>query len=68
MGFRKAWMAGVVLALAGFLLLKGTDAASVARDRIQRLRNLRKAFYQNLSGAALAEDQFRQALELAPLG
>ncbi|MBI4874739.1 MAG: VCBS repeat-containing protein, partial [Acidobacteria bacterium] len=66
MRFPKLAVAGFVAALAGLLLLQGTDAAGVARDRLQRHRNLGKAFYEKPTGAQLAVEEFRQALELAP--
>jgi hypothetical protein len=41
---------GIAVA-AALLILSGADEAQVARDRLQRRRNLGKAFYENPTGA-----------------
>jgi tetratricopeptide (TPR) repeat protein len=51
---------------AALLILSGADEAQLGRDRLQRHRNLGKAFYENPTGAAAAVEEFRKALDIAP--
>src|SRR5580704_598401 len=63
----RAGIAGaVMLSVAALALLSGADASRVEQDRIGRLRNLGKAFYENPTTQAQAVDEFKKALDLAP--
>jgi len=55
------------MVVAALLILSGADEAQLARDRLQRHRNLGKAFYENPTGAAPAVEEFRKALDIAPV-
>ncbi|HUE05054.1 MAG TPA: FG-GAP-like repeat-containing protein [Bryobacteraceae bacterium] len=60
------WIGIVLLAAAALVLLSGADASRIEQDRIGRLRNLGKAFYENPTTQAQAVDEFKKALDLAP--
>jgi len=62
----RVWVGAVLLAAAALVLLSGADASRVDQDRIGRLRNLGKAFYENPTTQAQAVDEFKKALDLAP--
>jgi tetratricopeptide (TPR) repeat protein len=62
----RAWIGAVVLAAAALVLLSGADASRVEQDRIGRLRNLGKAFYENPTTQPQAVEEFKKALDLAP--
>ncbi len=62
----RAWVGAVVLSVAALMLLAGADATRVDQDRIGRLRNLGKAFYENPTALPQAVEAFKKALDLAP--
>jgi Flp pilus assembly protein TadD len=62
----RAWIGVVILSVAALVLLSGADASRVEQDRIGRLRNLGKAFYENPTTQLQAVDEFKKALDLAP--
>jgi Flp pilus assembly protein TadD len=62
----RAWIGVLVLAVAALVLLFGADASRVEQDRIDRFRNLGKAFYENPTTQPQAVDEFKKALDLAP--
>src|SRR5580692_3607161 len=55
-----------VISLAALVLLSGADASRVDQDRIDRYRNLGKAFYENPTAQPQAVEEFKKALDLAP--
>src|SRR5687767_7094334 len=61
----RAMMAGIPPCLLALLLLSAADD-SPAGERLARLRNLGKAFYENPTTQNEAVEQFRQAYQLAP--
>jgi tetratricopeptide (TPR) repeat protein len=65
----RAWIGAVgvvIIAVAALVLLSGADASRIEQDRLGRLRNLGKAFYENPTTQAQAVDEFKKALDLAP--
>src|ERR1700691_5171481 len=62
----RAWTGVVILPVAALVLLLGADVARVEQDRLGRLRNLGKAFYENPTTQPQAVDEFKKALDLAP--
>src|SRR5580658_10760410 len=61
-----SWIGSIILTAAALVLLSGADASRVEQDRIGRLRNLGKAFYENPVTQIQAVDEFKKALDLAP--
>jgi len=62
----RSWILAGMLAAAALVLLVGADASRVEQDRIGRLRNLGKAFYENPTTQIQAVAEFKKALDLAP--
>src|SRR6202050_194710 len=62
----RGWILVVILSGAALVLLHGADASRVEQDRLGRLRNLGKAFYENPTTLPQAVEEFKKALELAP--
>jgi Flp pilus assembly protein TadD len=62
----RAWTGAVILSVAALVLLSGADSSRIDQDRLGRLRNLGKAFYENPTTQAQAVDEFKKALDLAP--
>jgi tetratricopeptide (TPR) repeat protein len=62
----RAWTGIAFLTIAALVLLFGADASRVEQDRIGRLRNLGKAFYENPTMQPQAVEEFKKALDLAP--
>jgi tetratricopeptide (TPR) repeat protein len=62
----RAWAGAVMLAIAALVLLSGADASRVEQDRLGRLRNLGKAFYETPTTQPQAVEEFKKALDLAP--
>jgi tetratricopeptide (TPR) repeat protein len=62
----RLW-ASLASALAAAVLLVGSGNTDlVVQERLTRLRNLGKAFYENPTTQAQAIEQFKQAVELSP--
>ncbi len=62
----RAWVGVAAVSAAALMLLSGADASRVDEDRIDRYRNLGKAFYENPTTQSQAVDEFKKALDLAP--
>src|SRR5580658_3126744 len=62
----RAWTGSAFLTITALVLLFGADASRVEQDRIGRLRNLGKAFYENPTMQPQAVEEFKKALDLAP--
>ena len=62
----RAGIGVATLSVAALVLLSGADASRVEQDRIGRLRNLGKAFYENPTTLPQAVNEFKKALDVAP--
>ena len=60
-----AFIAALGVAVSA-LLVMGQSSPPASEERLARLRNMGKAFYENPSTSAESLEQFRQALALAP--
>jgi tetratricopeptide (TPR) repeat protein len=62
----RAWIFAGIIAAVAWVLLSGADASRVEQDRLWRLRNLGKAFYENPTTQVQAVEELKKALDLAP--
>ncbi|MDX2152773.1 MAG: FG-GAP-like repeat-containing protein [Bryobacteraceae bacterium] len=61
-----SWVALVALGAAALLLVQAADSARERAERIQRHRNLGKAYYESPEGMEKAAAEFRKILEILP--